>query len=187
VTLRRFVSSSTSAARFPQQSPDRTAAVMTAAVSASACGRWCDRRAVHQRGTSGVEDLLIASRRPPSLAWIECGVGARAAAGVPSRTVIPLLLEQRHPGRDHVSLGISTSSCDRLVEHPAGDRALPPGERSRAPGSRAHRVEQPGAADVVLLRTQIHLGNLSVERAPESSPGPAADDRGDTDDVRHVP
>ena len=99
---------------------------------------------------------LIASRRPTRI-WlgIERGVGARPAARRPvAHAVRAVLLEQRHRRHD-VALRLRHLLAIG-IEHPARDRRVRPRQRVVLEVGAQHRVEQPGADDVVRLRPQVH-------------------------------
>ena len=103
----------------------------------------------------GVEDLDREAAPDLHLLVVDRGVVAEARARRPvAHGVGRVPLE--HLGRhDHVALGLRHLLAVG-VEHEAADRRVRPRQRVVLEVSAQHRVEEPGADDVVGLRAQVH-------------------------------
>ena len=110
---------------------------------------------LEQRELRGVEQLGGEPAAHLHLSRFEGRVGARTpACGPISHAVRPVLFEERH-GCDDVALGLR-HLLSIGVEHPSRDGRVLPRQRLVLEVRAEHRGKQPGADDVVCLRTHVH-------------------------------
>ncbi len=100
--------------------------------------------------------ILIARRRPTFICCSSIdGVVAEAGAGRPVADGVGRVLLEDLRRHDHVALGLRHLLAVG-VEHEPADRGVRPRQRVVLEVGAQHRVEEPGADDVVGLRPQVH-------------------------------
>ncbi len=129
------------------------------------------RRQVRERELRRVQQLHRQASPHLHLLRVERRVRARPAVRGPvAHRVRAVLLQQVHR-RDHVALRLRHLLAVR-VQHPAGDRRVPPRQLALVQVRAQDRREQPRADDVVRLRTHVHREHLREQLAHPRPPVP---------------